>query len=105
MTKRLAMTPDRIAAGDEPDESGSAYLRDVVESRLVARWDAWVATHPNLARVIDRTKLIDAAVTRLRADRQFQDALEEADLDEATLAAAAGVLAVVEQWVARLMAL
>lgn len=76
-------------------------LRDVVSQKLGVRWEAWAVDHPHLAAAIDRMKLVESAVSSLREDREFQEAMRQADLDEAKLAAAARVLEQVEAWVTR----
>ncbi|MCC7204876.1 MAG: hypothetical protein IT441_07330 [Phycisphaeraceae bacterium] len=76
-------------------------LRDVVSQRLTSRWEAWAVDHPHLAAAIDRMKLIDSAVQSLREDAEFREAMRQADLDEAKLAAAARVLERIEGWVTR----
>lgn len=70
----------------------STPLRDVIESRLEPRWTQWSQAHPHLAAVIDRTRLIESAVDRLRDDPIFVDAMRRAQMDEATLASAARIL-------------
>jgi len=80
-------------------------LRDLVESKLDARWTEWARAHPHLAEAIDRTRLIESAEARLRRDPAFQAALREADLDEATLAAAARVLALAQRLADRALSL
>ncbi|MCC7408784.1 MAG: hypothetical protein IT442_11980 [Phycisphaeraceae bacterium] len=76
-------------------------LRDVVSQKLAVRWEAWSADHPHLAAAVDRMKLIDSSVQSLRDDAEFREAMRQADLDEAKLAAAARVLEKVEGWVTR----
>ncbi|MFW6059388.1 MAG: hypothetical protein ACODAQ_04360 [Phycisphaeraceae bacterium] len=72
--------------------SETRMLRDVVEQRINRRWSAFAKAHPHLAAVIDRTRLVESAVQRLRDDPAFRAAMAEADLDEAKLVAAARVL-------------
>lgn len=80
-------------------------LREIVSSRIVADWSAFAAEHPNLAEVLDRTRMVDSAVTRLREDPAFQAAMRQADLDEQQLAAAANVLEIVGKWTRRVLQL
>ena len=80
-------------------------LRDMVEQRLNERWADFAKTHPHLAEVIDRTRLIDSAVQRLRDDPAYVAAMREAGLDESQLAAAARVLERAEAVVGRLLPL
>jgi hypothetical protein len=80
-------------------------LRDLVAQRVGVRWEQWATAHPHLARVIDRTRLVEAAVDSLRADPHFADALRQADLDETQLAAAARVVDLAEKWLVRLLPL
>lgn len=76
-------------------------LRDWVESRLSRRWSQWAREHPNLAAAINQAKLVELAVEQLRADARFREAMRLADLDEAKLAAAAGLLEQAERIVER----
>ena len=78
-------------------------LRDLVEQRLSKRWAEFASAHPNLAEVIDRTRLVDCAVERLRTDPQFQAILRQADLDESKLTAAARALEHAETLVGRIL--
>ncbi|HEX7009112.1 MAG TPA: hypothetical protein VF184_03965 [Phycisphaeraceae bacterium] len=78
-------------------------LRNWVESRLSQRWSQWAREHPNLAAAIDRAKLVELAVEQLRADAQFREAMRLADLDEAKLAAAAGLLEQAQRVVERVL--
>ena len=80
-------------------------LRELIAGRIDARWDAWAKAHPHLAQTIDRVRLIDATVTRLRHDPAFNDALRQAELDEATLLKAARVLDHAERLIGRLLRL
>jgi hypothetical protein len=80
-------------------------LRDLVCQRLGVRWDQWAAAHPHLAKVIDRTRLVESAVTSLRNDPQFVAALRQADLDETQLAAAARAVELAEKWLIRFLPL
>jgi len=67
-------------------------LRDLVADRINGRWSDWSARHPHLAEAIDRVRLVDSAVTRLRNDPDFIEAMRAADLDEADLAKASHLL-------------
>jgi len=78
-------------------------LRDVIEPRLAARWQAWSADHPHLAAAIDRVRLTESAVRELRAQPDFRAAMRQAALDEAQLAAAARVLEHVDAVIARVL--
>ena len=78
-------------------------LRDLIETRLNVRWDAWASRHPHLAAAIDRTRLIETSMDRLRDDPDFQAAMAAADLDERQLAAAATLLDRVEGTLGRVM--
>ncbi|MEX0654515.1 MAG: hypothetical protein WD534_04875 [Phycisphaeraceae bacterium] len=72
-------------------------LRDVIEKQLNVQWTQWAQAHPNLAAAIDRTRLVESAVQQVRDDPTFQQAMRDAQLDEATLAAAARLIEQVEQ--------
>ena len=67
--------------------SETQMLRDVVEERLNRRWSEFAASHPHLAEVIDRTRLVESAVQSLRDDPTFIAAMREANLDVSQLAA------------------
>lgn len=78
-------------------------LRELVMGRVDQRWEDWAREHPHLAQTIDRMKLIDSAVQRLRSDPEFQLALRQADLDESKLKAAAQVIEIIERWIKRVL--
>ena len=67
-------------------------LRDVITEKVDTRWHEWAESHPHLARVVDRTRLIESTVERLRQEPTFVDAMQQADLDEDKLVAAAKLL-------------
>ncbi len=73
-------------------------LRDLVEAKLDEHWLAWSHQHPHLAAAIDRTKLLDVAMDRLRDDPAFIEALKQADFDEHRLAQAAHLLNLADRW-------
>ncbi|NBC96475.1 MAG: hypothetical protein GVY27_08995 [Deinococcus-Thermus bacterium] len=70
----------------------SQTLRDALRPHFEGRWSAFADSHPHLAEAIDRIRLEDAVVESVRDDAAFASAMREADLDEATLAAAAKAL-------------
>ena len=80
-------------------------LRDLVAGRIDIRWDAWVKAHPHLASAIDRVRLTESAVARLRDDPAFVRALAEAQADGNKLEGAVRLVELVERWVGRLMPL
>ncbi len=67
-------------------------LRSMVSDKINGRWSKWAQRHPHLAQVIDHTRLVESAVERLRDDPRFIRAMQEADLDDARLSAAAKIL-------------
>lgn len=75
--------PASTATGD----SSVVSLRTLIAGAVESRWTAWSQDHPNLAQAVDRTQLIDMAVTRLRDDPAFMDAMAQAHIDEKQLAA------------------
>lgn len=79
----------------------STMLRQRVERQLNLQWTEWSASHPNLAAAIDRTRLIETTVQRIRDDMAFREAMRNADLDEAKLAAAERLLAELDRAVRR----
>ena len=79
-------------------------LRDLVAMRLNADWTEWSRRHPHLSGAIDRTRLIETAVTSLANDPQFVAAMRQADLDTAKLNAAARVFQLIEQALRRSLA-
>lgn len=78
-------------------------LRDLIAESLDRHWLVWAQQHPHLAEAIDRTRLIDNAVTRLRDDPDYQAVMRRADLDESRLAEAARVLRLAERWAQRVL--
>lgn len=85
------------------NETTSRSLRDVVADKVNAKWNEWAAAHPQLARVVDRTRLIESTVVQLRQEPAFLDAMRQADLDEDKLAAAAKLLDQAERLVGLVM--
>lgn len=67
-------------------------LREVVSEKVNQRWVDWARTHPHLAQVVDRTRLIESTVERLQDQPEFAEAMRQADLDENTLMAALKLL-------------
>ena len=80
-------------------------LHDVVARRIDRRWSEWARAHPHLAAVIDRTTLIDSTVAELQEDPAFVRAMQQADLDEARLAQAEGVMEKADALLDRVMPL
>lgn len=80
-------------------------LRDLLTDRIGLKWDEFSREHPGLAASIDRVQLIESTVTRLADDPQYQRAMELAGQDEALLGASAEVVAIVEVWARRALAL
>lgn len=80
-------------------------LRELVAARLNRRWEEWSREHPHLARAIDRTHLIESTVERLRDDARFVQAMRDASLDEAQLAAAGRVIERIESIITRVLRL
>jgi len=70
----------------------SQTLRDALRPHFDGRWSAFAESHPHLAEAIDRIRLEETVSERIREDPAFAAAMREADLDEATLAAAAKAL-------------
>ncbi|MCC7145147.1 MAG: hypothetical protein IT443_01740 [Phycisphaeraceae bacterium] len=80
-------------------------LRDLVSQRLNLRWAEWSAAHPHLAGVIDRTRLVEQTVEKLRDDPDFQLAMRQADVDEARLGSLLFLLEQADKWIGRLLPL
>lgn len=78
-------------------------LRDTIEKQLNLQWHQWAQAHPNLAAAIDRARLVESTMQQVRNDPAFQQAMRQADLDEAKLAAAMRVLERLEQAVRRVL--
>ena len=78
-------------------------LRELVEQRIDQQWSSWSKAHPNLARVIDRARLIDFTLERLRDDPAFIQAMRRADLDEQRLIEAGRLLTIAERVVGRVL--
>jgi len=74
-------------------------LRSLISEKIDLRWSDWAEQHPNLARAIDRIRLVESAVDRLREDPGFIKAMREAGLDEARLALAARILDRADQFI------
>ena len=80
-------------------------LRDLVNEKVAGRWDQWAQAHPNLAQVVDRTRLVDGLVDELQRHPDFAEALRQADEDDTCLTRAAEVVQFVERWVVKLLAI
>jgi len=83
----------------------TTMLRDLVEKQIGERWEAWAAAHPHLAAAIDRTRLTETTVARLREDADFTAAVRRAAVDEDKLAGAAKLVELAEKWIARALAM
>lgn len=64
----------------------TTLLRDLVTDRTNIQWAQWAQEHPHLAAVVDRIRFVQQAVERLSDDTELEEAIRQADLDEATLA-------------------
>jgi len=80
-------------------------LHDLVAKKIDRHWNEWSKAHPHLASILDRTRLVDSTVDRLRSDAEFAEAMRQANLDESQLAAAARLLDQAERWILRFMPL
>lgn len=80
-------------------------LRTLVGNRIDVRWSDFAQRHPHLAEAIDRVRLTDSAVKLLSEDPEFLEAMRQADLSEAQLGTAAGLLERAEKVVRRLLAI
>ena len=78
-------------------------LRELMADRIEQRWEVWAGQHPHLAAAIDRTRFVENAVGRLSDDPAFQQAVQQAGVDEATLTAASQVVMQMEKWIGRLL--
>ena len=80
-------------------------LRDLIDEKIDSRWSQWSEKHPNLAEVIDRARLVESSVELLRNDPDYIEAMRSAGMDEAKLAAAAGILNKADQIIRRALSL
>jgi hypothetical protein len=94
---------DETRNGDPLMET--THLRDLVEQRINQRWADWSRAHPNLAEAIDRTRLVETSVERLRDDPRFMQAMNAAAVDEHRVAAMERLVSLVEALVVRLLPL
>ena len=76
-------------------------LRDVLEDRITQRWQQWAQSHPRLAEVIDRTRLVETTVASLDADPDVRAAFRESHVNEHQLREAIRVLRLIDNVVAR----
>ncbi|MCE9590155.1 MAG: hypothetical protein K8S99_06490 [Planctomycetes bacterium] len=81
----------------------STELRDLVEKQLGRLWEEWSREHPHLAAAIDRVRLIESTVERLRDDPQFQQAVARAAADNTRLDAVEGVVGLIEGLISRVL--
>jgi len=80
-------------------------LRDVLEDRITQRWQQWAQSHPRLAEVIDRTRLVESTVAALDEDPRVREAFAAADVNEHQLREAMRMLRLIDQVVARTLPL
>jgi hypothetical protein len=78
-------------------------LRDLIADRVGQRWETWSAAHPHLAAAIDRVRLVESAVARLRDDPEFTQAWAQAQVDEDKLGATLKLITLAERLIARLL--
>ena len=79
-------------------------LKDQVIKALDVQWPAFAARHPNLARAIDRTVLVEHAVACIADTPEYRDAMEEAVLAGATAAMLADIVGrFVRRWLSALI--
>jgi len=76
----------------------STPLRELITDMVDQQWDAFAERHPHLAASIDRMHLVESTVQRIEADAAYQQAVADADVDEAALAAALRIVRLVERW-------
>ena len=67
-------------------------LHSLVGDKIDVLWSDWSTRHPHLARAIDRARLVETTVQRVRDDPEFIQAMRDAGLDEVKLNLAAGIL-------------
>jgi len=79
-------------------------LKRNVRAAIASEWQAFEATHPRLASVIDETMLIDAAVESLDDDQEFQETMADATaMGNAAQAMSDFVQKFVRQWLKALI--
>jgi hypothetical protein len=78
-----------------------AVLKDMIARRLDLRWSEFAEHHPQLAAAIERTQLVDLAVSDLSRDPDLRQALDAAAVDEATLRLAGQLFEAIDRWVGR----
>ena len=54
-------------------------VKEQVRRALAAEWDGFEARHPNLARALDETVLVEPAVQALREDPDYAEAMRTAE--------------------------
>ena len=75
------------------------------DDRIDSQWPQWAKKHPNLAQVIDRIRFVESTVEQLADDPQLKEAMRQANLDEARLAAVLRVVRLAELGIGRLLRL
>lgn len=55
-------------------------LKEIVQQAVGKEWQAFAADHPNLARVLDETLLVQEVTKHLQDDPEYQKALAEAEI-------------------------
>ncbi|MEM1108721.1 MAG: hypothetical protein AAGH99_08530 [Planctomycetota bacterium] len=78
-------------------------LRELIEAKIDEQWITWSHRHPNLAEAIDRTRLIDITVNRLRDDPAYLDAIHKMNQDEFRQNQAAEIIELAELWTRKVL--
>jgi hypothetical protein len=55
-------------------------LKGLVAQAVGKEWETFAAAHPNLARVLDETLLVEEVTTQLWQDPEYQKSLANAEL-------------------------
>jgi hypothetical protein len=79
-------------------------VKEQVRRALAAEWDGFEARHPNLARALDETVLVEPAVQALREDPDYAEAMRTA-VEVGAGASVVGeiVAGFVREWLGRLV--
>lgn len=81
----------------------SINLKDEVARAIASDWPDFAARHPNLARAIDRTLLIEQAAASIADAPEYRQAMENAAIAGTSAAMLSSVISrLVRDWLGRL---
>ena len=79
-------------------------IQDHVSAAVKEEWKAFEEQHPNIAQFIDQSQLVQGAITALRDDPEFMEAVGQAnEIATATESLGAIVRKFVGDWIGKIL--